>query len=507
MPLYLAISDLTEDESRRLLDNLHDAAGEAIVTGPYKVGDTPPCAGLIGTRSTQPLLRARLWHAAQPRLPLLILCVSQDQAYLRRHLSLMPELNDHTRLLDASRDTTQLRSDILQAVADGSRGQVQSRRPSPDGLIAGNVFASLNQDANSQRPEARGNPSPAMLLPSHHRLLVQSAQLKSQFEVKQAHQAQAHFMATFSQEIRNALQGIVGLLGLLQDEELPATAQQYLAMLGRSVLSLQSLVSDVLDHARLDAGVQTLSLAALDPGELLESVADTVAGTAIGKRLQLRVCSSLDPHKCWIGDSQRLRQILLNLAINACKFTTEGFVSISVEVPLGEPDCLRFEVRDSGPGIPLNLQDRIFANFYQAEELKSGSHGGSGLGLAICWALVELMQGRIGVESEPGCGSRFWFEVPMHPAPTITLQRPDLRGRLFHLQHIESDEASGWTHCLTSCGARAAPSDAHEVFRIGMAHQDGQADCTSVVVQGPTGPPRVLLRPVHRDALLRALSD
>ena len=200
---------------------------------------------------------------------------------------------------------------------------------------------------------------------------------------------------------------------------LDAEQRRMLRVLSESGESLLTLLSDILDLSKIEAGQMSFETAPFDLGGACQTVHQLFAETAAAKdvRCELEVAASA---RGWFeGDPTRFRQVLQNLVSNAIKFTAEGFVRATVEAS-PQPDGrrrIRVAVQDSGIGVSPEARARIFEKFKQADSTTTRRFGGTGLGLAICRQLVEGMGGEIGVDSEPGRGSCFWFEIPMAPAP------------------------------------------------------------------------------------------
>jgi PAS domain S-box-containing protein len=239
-----------------------------------------------------------------------------------------------------------------------------------------------------------------------------------------ASRAKGEFLANMSHEIRTPLHAIIGLSHLMGDTPLTARQQQLLAKSQMASQSLLGIVNDVLDMAKIEAGALTLEEAPFAPASLLAELDAVFRQQAETKGLKLCVQGDASLPAQVRGDALRLRQILTNLLGNALKFTAEGGIDVRLRAEAAEPGGVRLlgEVVDSGEGIPPEVQERLFQPFSQADASTSRRHGGTGLGLSIVRRLVELMGGRIGVESTLGEGSRFWFEVLMHadsalPAP------------------------------------------------------------------------------------------
>jgi PAS domain S-box-containing protein len=231
--------------------------------------------------------------------------------------------------------------------------------------------------------------------------------------LEQANQAKSAFLATMSHEIRTPLNGVIGLTSLLLGTPLSPTQQEYVGGIQASGESLLSLIDDVLDFAKIEAGQMTLEVRPLDPRQLVQEVVSLVKTQAQAKGLQLE--GQVDPAVPSVlrGDTARLRQVLLNLVGNAVKFTAQGTVALALTLveESAEGVLLRVAVCDTGIGIAPEVQARLFAPFTQADASTTRRYGGTGLGLAICKRLVELMGGTIGAQSTPGAGSTFWFTL------------------------------------------------------------------------------------------------
>jgi signal transduction histidine kinase/DNA-binding response OmpR family regulator/HPt (histidine-containing phosphotransfer) domain-containing protein len=225
----------------------------------------------------------------------------------------------------------------------------------------------------------------------------------------------SEFLTTMSHEIRTPMNGVLGMAELLMQTHLSEKQQRFTHTIQRSADGLLTIINDILDLSKLEAGRIALECRDFGIRSLVEEVATTFAGTAHAKGLEL-VCE-IPPELDAIckGDSHRLRQILVNLVGNAIKFTKRGEVVLGVSIGEQRENTywVQFTVRDSGIGVPAEQQSRIFDAFSQVDASMTRQFGGTGLGLTICKRLVNLMGGKLGVESEDGTGSTFWLSVPL----------------------------------------------------------------------------------------------
>lgn len=241
---------------------------------------------------------------------------------------------------------------------------------------------------------------------------------KERDTAERANRSRGEFLANMSHEIRTPINGVIGALNLLSDTKLNASQQNLITISKRSADSLLGLINDILDLSKIESGKLHIKDEELELVELLGDTALTLASRAEHKGLTLLCPSHHLPKMRVMVDGLRLRQILTNLLSNAIKFTEKGQVLVEVDIlsQTVSDISLRFNVRDSGQGISAEKQATLFRRFEQLDNSLTRREGGTGLGLAICKQLVEMMQGRIGVDSKPGKGSTFWFELKLDKA-------------------------------------------------------------------------------------------
>ena len=244
-----------------------------------------------------------------------------------------------------------------------------------------------------------------------------------------ASRAKSEFLANMSHEIRTPLNGVTGMLELLAGTELDQRQARFVDVAGNSAHALLSVINDILDVSKIEAGKLELEETAFALPELIADVIDMFAQQAAAKGLELASLVPASTPARVVGDPERLRQVLVNLLGNAIKFTERGAVTLRCRTSALERDRVRFriEVEDSGPGLLENERERLFEPFTQGDSSTTRKHGGTGLGLTITRQLVELMGGDIGVDSRPGQGATFHVELtlPLAEPPASSAAAPD----------------------------------------------------------------------------------
>jgi signal transduction histidine kinase/DNA-binding response OmpR family regulator len=322
-----------------------------------------------------------------------------------------------------------------------------------------------------------------------------------------ANQAKSEFLANMSHEIRTPMNGVIGMNDLLLGTGLTPRQERYATQIKSSADALLTLINTILDFSKIEAGKLELAEMEFDLGVTVEEVVEMFADRAEKKGLLLACHVAPEASPLFRGDPDRLRQVLLNLINNAIKFTDKGEIVVRVSVdrdgphPAAGRSNVRFTVTDSGIGIPPDRMDRLFKSFSQVDASTTRKYGGTGLGLAISKQLVELMGGRIGVESTQGKGSTFWFTAALGRVEGVQRVQPQINPRGQKVLVIDENPVHREVLCaqLGSWGLHASTAsrgtDAMQQFA--KANDEGRPFSVVVVDSG--------LSDIAPEALAKAL--
>ncbi len=341
--------------------------------------------------------------------------------------------------------------------------------------------------------------------------------LRARAQAEAANKAKSEFLANMSHEIRTPMNGILGSIELALMRDPSPFVRNYLEMGRKSAIHLLDIINDILDLSKIEAGKFELQEEPFDLQQCIGDVVGSLAGIAEEKGLALRHGIDSDVPRLIVGDSVRLRQVLMNLIGNAIKFTEQGRILVNVEnIGNGGDGHVRlgFSVRDTGIGIPPDRQERIFESFSQAGGANQVKYGGTGLGLAISKRLVEMMGGEIRVESAPGEGSLFHFtarfeQVGAEQAGAVETMRPEVeKGELpsLHILLAEDNQINQLVamellqkqgHSVTAVenGMQALEALSRNSFDlvlmdVRMPEMDGET-ATKAIREGQTGDPHI----------------
>jgi signal transduction histidine kinase/CheY-like chemotaxis protein len=327
---------------------------------------------------------------------------------------------------------------------------------------------------------------------------------------ERASHAKSEFLARMSHEIRTPMNGVMGMSELLQATQLTPRQKHLSKTISHSAQALLQIINDILDFSKVEAGKLALELIEFGLRETVEQAIEVCAARAHAKGLELACAVDSDVPAKVRSDPMRLRQILINLVGNAIKFTEQGEVIVRVR-NIGEQGLLRFEVIDTGIGIPKDVQADIFNAFSQADSFTTRKYGGTGLGLAICRELVTLMNGKIGVDSVVGRGSTFWFEVRLDALDESGATFPRLpRMRLAGLRALIVDDNASHREIiaqhLDSWGVEATlAADGDAALELLSSGEGVRFDIALLDDQLPGMDGIALARQIRRDARLSAV--
>lgn len=313
------------------------------------------------------------------------------------------------RILKSEKQSKEYYQTLWETILSGQdwRGQFQNRKKSGDLYWA--------QASISPIRDEQGNITSFVAVQEDITNQIKAAEdlARAKEDAEAASRAKSDFLANMSHEIRTPMNAVMGMAHLALLTDLTPKQARYLNQINRSAKNLLQIINDILDFSKIEAGKLTIESITFDPRNVLDHVSVMLGGFALDKGLEFLTHLDPDASECLIGDPLRLGQVLINLTNNAIKFTEQGEVIISAEIVKSEAESIhvRFSVQDSGIGLTEEQRTRLFGAFEQADTSTTRKYGGTGLGLSISRQLVEMMGGKLEVESESGCGCTFYFTL------------------------------------------------------------------------------------------------